>query len=474
MFSDGGDGSVKAAISVRGLSKCYKLYAEPRDRLRQALQPRIARGLRGLGMAVPDRRYFSEHWALRDVSFEVARGETLGVLGKNGAGKSTLLQLICGTLTPTAGQVQVNGRVAALLELGSGFNPEFTGRENILLNASVLGQSREATLARMDDILAFADIGDFVDHPVKTYSSGMAMRIAFSVIAHVDADVLVVDEALAVGDAYFQQKCLRWLRQFQQRGTILFCGHDMGAVTNLCRRAIWMDKGMVRMAGAARDVAEAYASFAHAQSMGLAETAVTVAPTLRDAARNEEPAAMSEPSGEMSEVPAPVEHAAVETATFRLDGNAFGTGHARVTSMQMYDAQDRPTAFVQGGQSVILVVTATTNVELSEIIMGFQMKDRLGQVVFVQNNIRHRPQDSMHAVPGDIIEARFRFRMPLLVPGQYGLGAAIASGTQQTHVMHHFLHEAMIVYVDTPGHPGGILAVPLEAAEVVVKAEGTV
>jgi lipopolysaccharide transport system ATP-binding protein len=243
--------SSDVSIRAAGLAKAYRVYPTPMDRLRQAAMPRLRRLaaplLRALGRPLEAPPYFSEHWALRSLSFEVFRGETVGVIGRNGSGKSTLLQLICGTLTPSQGEVQVNGRVAALLELGSGFNPEYTGRENIFLNASVLGLSRAETEARLADILAFADIGEAVDQPTKTYSSGMAMRLAFAVIAHVDADVLIIDEALAVGDAYFQQKCLRWLRAFQKNGTVLFCSHDTGAVISFCTRAIWLDGGRVRI-----------------------------------------------------------------------------------------------------------------------------------------------------------------------------------------------------------------------------------
>src|SRR5690606_19342135 len=176
----------------------------------------------------------------------------------NGSGKSTLLQLICGTLTPTAGDIQVNGRVAALLELGAGFNPEFTGRENAYLNGTILGLSREQIEARLDDIFAFADIGELVAQPVKTYSSGMYVRLAFAVIAHVDADILIIDEALAVGDALFTQKCMRFLRKFRETGTILFVSHDSHAVTNLCQQAVWLQQGRIMEQGSAKEVSEAY------------------------------------------------------------------------------------------------------------------------------------------------------------------------------------------------------------------------
>ncbi|OYY58750.1 MAG: ABC transporter ATP-binding protein, partial [Polynucleobacter sp. 35-46-207] len=209
--------SNEIAIKVQGLGKRYEIYDQPGDRLRQFLFPRLRNLFR-----LSHKQYFREFWALTDISFEVKRGETVGIIGRNGSGKSTLLQIICGTLTPTTGSVQTNGRIAALLELGSGFNPEFTGRENVYLNASVLGLTKEETDARFDDIVAFADIGDFIDQPTKTYSSGMMVRLAFAVIAHVDADILVIDEALAVGDVFFTQKCMRFLRNFMKKGTILF------------------------------------------------------------------------------------------------------------------------------------------------------------------------------------------------------------------------------------------------------------
>ena len=201
------------AIRVQGLSKYYQIYDAPKDRLKQMLVPRLQRII-----DKQPKQYFREFKALNDVSFEIKKGETVGIIGRNGSGKSTLLQIICGTLFPTSGSVQTNGRIAALLELGSGFNPEFTGRENVYMNAAVLGLSKEEVDTRFDDIVTFADIGDFIEQPVKTYSSGMMVRLAFSVIAHVDAGILVIDEALAVGDVFFQQKCMRYLRKFKKKG----------------------------------------------------------------------------------------------------------------------------------------------------------------------------------------------------------------------------------------------------------------
>ena len=236
------------AIEVSGLGKSYQIYDRPSDRLKQML-------VRGR------RRYFKEFWALEEVSFQIKKGETVGIIGRNGSGKSTLLQMICGTLNPSAGQVKVNGRVAALLELGAGFNPEFTGVENIYMAASLYGLSKSEVDQRFAAIVAFADIGNHIEHPVKTYSSGMYVRLAFAVIAHVDADILVVDEALAVGDAVFTQKCMRFIRKFKEKGTLLFVSHDMGSVLNLCERALWLHRGKIRQLGTAKDIAEAYLQY---------------------------------------------------------------------------------------------------------------------------------------------------------------------------------------------------------------------
>jgi len=230
--------SDQVAIQISKLSKCYEIYDAPRDRLKQFILPVLQRKT-----GRSPKRYFREFWALRDVSFDVMKGETIGVIGRNGCGKSTLLQMICGTLSPTEGSIRTQGRIAALLELGSGFNPEFTGRENVYLNAAVLGLTRSEIEARFDAITAFAEIGEFIEQPVKTYSSGMMVRLAFAVIAHVDADILIVDEALAVGDAFFTQKCMRFLRQFMKTGTVLFVSHDTSAIVNLCSRAILLEHG---------------------------------------------------------------------------------------------------------------------------------------------------------------------------------------------------------------------------------------
>lgn len=234
------------AIRASGLSKNYQLYDSPFDRLKQLL--------------TGDRhRYGRTFHALQDVSFTLHKGEVLGLIGRNGAGKSTLLQLICGTLTPTEGQLEVNGRIAALLELGAGFNPDFSGRENVFLNAAILGLSRAETEARFDEIVAFSGIGDFIDQPVKTYSSGMYVRLAFSIATSIEPDILVIDEALSVGDGEFARKSFDRIMQLRDKGaTILFCSHSMYHIEAICTRALWLERGKVRMEGAPGKVTQAF------------------------------------------------------------------------------------------------------------------------------------------------------------------------------------------------------------------------
>ena len=242
------------AVRVRDLGKCYQIYDRPQDRLKQSLHSKLDRLL-----GRPPRLYFHEFWALKAVSFDIQKGETVGIIGRNGSGKSTLLQILCGTLSPTTGSVETGGRVAALLELGAGFNPEFTGRENVYLNASVLGLSRREIDNRLDAIVAFADIGEFFEQPVKMYSSGMYVRLAFAIASHVDADLLIVDEALAVGDMVFQHKCMAKIRRMLDDGlTLLFVSHDPDAVRAICRSALWLDGGNPKMWGSAINVSRAY------------------------------------------------------------------------------------------------------------------------------------------------------------------------------------------------------------------------
>jgi lipopolysaccharide transport system ATP-binding protein len=237
---------LNTVIRVNHLAKAYRLYENDRQWLKQLLLPRLG-------------PFYRSFWALRNVSFHVARGDSIGIVGRNGSGKSTLLQVLCGITKPTGGEIWIKGRVAPVLALGSTFDLESTGRENVLIAGAVLGLKRQETLERFDSIADFAAIGKFIDQPVKHYSLGMRARLAFAICAHVDADILIVDEALSVGDARFQKKCLDWIESFRRRGTLLFVSHSTGEVERLCRRAIWIDDGRIRADGTSRDVVAAFA-----------------------------------------------------------------------------------------------------------------------------------------------------------------------------------------------------------------------
>lgn len=431
------------AIRVRGLSKCYQVYARPEDRLRQALMPRMQRLLRA-----PQQSYHRDFWALRDVSFDVRKGETLGVIGRNGSGKSTLLQIICGTLTPTAGSVEVNGRVAALLELGSGFNPEFTGQENIYMSGAVLGLSKHQIDEKYDDIVNFADIGDFLAQPVKTYSSGMFVRLAFAVIAHADADILVVDEALSVGDVFFGQKCMRFLRKFQETGTVLFVSHDAAAVVNLCDAAILLEQGNLKMQGSAKDVAEAY----HAD-------ASYALPLVQMEAKGQ-----SEPGDPREDL---ISHSTLrnDIDVFRFNPNrtGFGDGSAKLTSAHLSDGRGLPLHRIVGGELARLVIRARANKALRSPIIGFFLKDRLGQQLIGDNTYLSFCDSPVPIPTGHSIEATFEFQMPILPAGRYSFDFAIADGTHLEHQQADWIHDAIILESYSSSASTGLIGIPMRA-----------
>lgn len=353
------------AIGVHQLAKRYQIYETPRDRLKQFMLPRIRR----LVGAQP-KHYFSEFWALNDVSFEVKKGETVGIIGRNGSGKSTLLQMICGTLSPTQGHVEVNGRVAALLELGAGFNPEFTGRENIFMNGTLLGLSKQEIEARYDDIVAFADVGMFIDQPVKMYSSGMYVRVAFAIAASMDPSILIVDEALAVGDLAFQAKCMVRLRELMDRGTtVLFVSHDMSSVRNICSKVLWLKQGRAVTYGDPKQVVGAYVSemnleinrISGRQSTEAAPAGVDVAPA---------PEAISQ-----------------EGATF-LDGHTrYGDGRATILDVTVLNAQGVPTELLELHESYTVRVIVKANTDVEQPVVGYSVRDFKGnQVVGAMNS----------------------------------------------------------------------------------------
>jgi lipopolysaccharide transport system ATP-binding protein len=438
--------SSEPAIRVEQLSKCYQIYESPQDRLKQALW-------RGR------RTFFREFWALRDLSFDVARGETLGVIGRNGSGKSTLLQMICGTLTPTAGRISINGRVAALLELGAGFNPEFSGRENVRLNAALLGLSNDQIDERMDSILAFADIGDFVDQPVKTYSSGMFVRLAFAVIAHVDADILIIDEALAVGDAFFTQKCMRFLRSFSEEGTLLFVSHDTSAVINLCERALWLEGGTLQQIGAAKTCCEAYLASLHEQQRR--ELGVSAIASRKEAAAPRTSAPRERKDARLQYVNTTSLRNDIEIFEFNPDATAFGAGGVQILGVELRNFADEPLAWAVGGDDVRLAVEILALADIDRPIVGFFVKDRLGQRLFGDNTYLTYADRPLYVSQGSHFVAVFDFAMPILPPGEYAVDIAVAEGTQAEHVQHRWAHDVLVFQAHTSMVASGLVGIPM-------------
>jgi lipopolysaccharide transport system ATP-binding protein len=334
----------ESAIKVTHLSKCYLIYDKPQDRLKQSIYPRLQR-LVGRQPV----HYYREFWALKDVSFEIKKGETVGIIGRNGSGKSTLLQMICGTLAPTSGHVQTHGRIAALLELGSGFNPEFTGRENVYMNGAIMGLSHDEINARFEDVEAFAEIGQFIEQPVKTYSSGMFVRLAFASNIMSNPDIMIVDEALAVGDMKFQAKCMTALTRMQERGTtVLFVSHDIGALKSLCSKGIYLERGSVKAIGKASEVAEGYIKVMreemNAEHRQCARMASGVTLEKRDADQSKEDAAST----------CDVIVTRSDEFTKRVAAYRYGAGGTRITFAELLNMGDDPIAIAEFNQEVKL------------------------------------------------------------------------------------------------------------------------
>jgi lipopolysaccharide transport system ATP-binding protein len=367
--------SNELAISVSGVSKRYELYDSPRDRLKQFVVPRLA-SMVGAN-AGP---YFREFWALRDISFDVRKGEAVSIIGSNGSGKSTLLQIITGTLAPTVGQVTTEGRIAALLELGSGFNPDFTGRENVMLNGAVLGFSNEEILNRFDTIAAFADIGQHIDQPVRTYSSGMLVRLAFAVQVQLSPDILIIDEALAVGDALFQKRCYQQIERLLNDGvTLLFVSHDQETVRTLTKRAVLLNGGRMAAIGTSSEVVLEYRKLLHARE---SEYYSKIAQDLK--LRADSTGALVSPAA----VPA----AATETAPGRDRDDAetgaslgrleFGDGGAKVVQTEVLNAAGEPCTVFHPGEAVRIRIVFETTRALEHLNVGVRIRNKEGIKIY--------------------------------------------------------------------------------------------
>ncbi len=383
------------AIEVHNLTKVYKLYESSKDRLKEIL-------------SFDKRRYHQDFFSLNGVSFQVKKGESVGIIGQNGSGKSTLLQLICGVLRPSSGHVYINGRIAALLELGAAFNPEFTGRDNVYINGALMGFSRTEMDRYFPEIAAFAEIGVFIDQPVKTYSSGMFVRLAFSLAVNLIPDILIVDEALSVGDAYFQHKCFAKIREFQQRGsTLLFVSHDFGAIKTLCDRSLLLDEGKLIKDGAPDNVFDYYNALI----------------------------AKKENDAEIKQI----ELQRGRTIT------RSGSGEAQIISVEMTDESDKPSSSLLSGSKVKIICRINFRAKISRPCVGFLIRDRLGNDIFGVNTELIKPIDQDFDMKEQMV---ITFELPLrLGAGSYSLSVAVVQGRSHLNKNYDWLDQALVFQI---------------------------
>lgn len=400
--------TLETIISVKNLSKKFRRFNSVGDAVKEFFHP-FQKG------------YHNEFWALKDVSIDIKKGECVGIVGRNGSGKSTLLQILCGIMQPTGGGISVNGRIAALLELGAGFHPSFTGRDNVYLNGALMGFTKEEMEEKFQSIAEFADIGDFIDQPVMMYSSGMFVRLAFSVAIHVDPDILIIDEALAVGDMRFQQKCYRKINEFKEKGkTIILITHDMAAVKNFCSTAAWLKDGKISMTGPPAEIIKSYSSYMNYDLQ-------TALPSVRDEG------ALRKGSG--------IEWEDVSGCP------SFGEGGAVIKRVSLY-AKDpyRKIAAFGGGEWVVFYAEIEALQDIASPIVGLVMNNSYGQQILGIGNWMLDKEIGPLA-KGDTIIAEFEMKMPLLKNGQYSFTISIAEGTEASHTQLHWVHDAYVLEI---------------------------
>ncbi len=406
-------------IELQGVSKSYPIYDSPSLRLKELFTFNRA-------------SYHKDFWALQDITLEIKKGETFCVVGENGSGKSTLLQMVAGILQPTKGSIKVQGRVSALLELGSGFNPEFSGRDNVYLNAAILGLSNKEIDQRYKAIEEFAEIGDFISHPVKTYSSGMAVRLAFSVAIHVDPEILLVDEALAVGDIYFRQRCMRKVHELRQKGvTILFVSHAIGDIKAVGDRVLWLDKGRVRELGQTEQVVVKYLAMMTEKDSTYLES--------------------SKPEAPLSILATGVDNAPEIVTTIPNVDHRHGDGRAKVIGIAVMNEHGKPLVLLEPDSRIIVRISVQAFEYIALPNAGFMIRNHLGLDFAGSNTTREGYQLAPMAV-GEIRTVDFHIDLPTYYPGHFSFSPAIADGTLENYRMCDWIDNATTLQM---GHSEG-------------------
>ncbi len=397
-------------VEFREVSKSYPIYPTPSARLKElACLNRVS--------------FHRDFWAVRDITFEIHQGETFCIVGENGSGKSTLLQMVAGILHPTSGQISVRGRVAALLELGSGFNPEFSGRDNVFVNAAILGLSRKEIAAKFEQIEAFAEIGDFIDQPVKTYSSGMAVRLAFSVAIHVDPEILLVDEALAVGDIYFHQRCMRKVNELRENGvTILFVTHSASEVKSIGDRALWLDKGSMREIGSTEYVVNRYLAAMYEKDSAYLTTLHRKARRIAHG---------------------PVKAPEIVNTIPNID-HRFGDARAEVLGIAVLDLAGHPIHLLEPLSAIVVRISVRAGEDITLPIVGFIMRNHMG-LDFAGTNTAREGFELPPMAAGDIFTVDFHLQLPELYPSSFSFSPAIADGTLRSYTTCDWIDNAIVL-----------------------------
>lgn len=413
-------------IEISGLTKSYKLYESQSDRVKEVL-------------SFTKKSYHKDFRALDSVSFEVKKGETVGIIGTNGAGKSTLLKIITGVLSPSDGKVKISGKVSALLELGAGFNQEYTGLENIYLNGRMMGYSKKEIEKKLDDIISFADIGEFIHQPVKTYSSGMFARLAFAVAINVEPDILIVDEALSVGDIFFQNKCFKKFDELKKKNvTILFVSHDIGSIRQMCSRVLWLESGKEKIFDKSEKVCDMYMDEKR-KSMDYVSQST-----------------FDEKKDELTVI---YRKEKVKYPVINHVEDRFNSNKVKVISVFFRDEEGNSTSVMYVDKKYTAHVAAEFYENVSGIIVGFVFENNKGLPLYDINNYINQ-QETISAQKGQVIEVEYHFTLPRIMNGVYLVGAAVAEGTQSRHTMLTWLHAVRQMEVINQGYNSSYIEIP--------------
>lgn len=412
------------AISIKSLTKKYKLYFNKQDRLKEAV-------------SLTHKKYHREFWALNNITFDVNKGETVGIIGTNGSGKSTLLKIITGVLSPSDGQVDVSGKISALLELGTGFNQEYTGIENIYLNGRIMGYSKKEMEIRVPEIIKFADIGEFIDQPVKSYSSGMFARLAFAVAINVDPDILIVDEALSVGDLFFQNKCFKKFKELKERGvTILFVSHDISSVRQMCSRVLWIERGVQKIFDQSNLVCDMYMD---AKRMIMNQSATENNNTHEI---------------DMQKMQSRRKYPGINNYNDRFNENKV-----KIISVFFTNENEEIVKIMEVDKRYCAHVVFNAFEDMDKIIVGFVLENNKGLPLFDINNYINQ-QETITAKSGQAVEIIYDFKLPRLLKGNYLVGAAVAQGTQESHKILTWLHSIFDLEIINMGYNSSYIEIP--------------